>query len=156
MIEIHIPGVGPYRFEHLVLDVNGTLARDGQLLSGVKEQLDRLRERIEVHLVTADTYGAQTSIDQQLGLTATRIPPIDQAPAKLAFIQQLGPETVVAIGNGANDALMLEHAALSILVIGKEGAAVEALLRAKVVVTDIGAALDLLIHPKRLIATLRH
>jgi soluble P-type ATPase len=62
---------------------------------------------------------------------------------------------VVAIGNGANDALMLEHAALGILVMGGEGAAVEALLRARVVVTDICEALDLLLFPKRLIATLR-
>ncbi|MBI3949476.1 MAG: ATPase P [Acidobacteria bacterium] len=155
MIEINIPGVGPCRFEHLVLDVNGTIARDGQLLSGVKERLDRLRERIEVHLITADTHGAQASIDQELRLTATRLPPTGQAQAKLAYIQQLVPQTVVAIGNGANDALMLEHAALGILVIGHEGAAVETLLRAKVVVTDIGEALELLLYPHRLIATLR-
>lgn len=155
MIEIHIPGVGPCRFEHMVLDVNGTIACDGRLLSGVKERLDRLGERIEVHVVTADTHGTQASIDQQLGLAATRIPPTDQAQAKLSLIQHLGPETVVAIGNGANDALMLEHAALGILVIGDEGAAVDALLRADVVVTDIGAALDLLLYPNRLIATWR-
>jgi P-type E1-E2 ATPase len=155
MIEIDSPGVGPCRFEHLVLDVNGTMARDGQLLSGVKERLDRLREQFETHLITADTHGTQATIDRQLGLTAIRIPPVNQAQAKLAFIQQLNPQTVVAIGNGANDALMLEHAALGILVMGGEGAAVEALLRARVVVTDICEALDLLLFPKRLIATLR-
>jgi P-type E1-E2 ATPase len=155
MIELNIPGVGEHQFQHLVLDVNGTIARDGRLLKGVEERLKRLRNQVEVHLITADTHGTQEAIDEQLDLTAVRIPPANEAQAKLAYIQRLGPATVVAIGNGANDALMLEHAAVGIVVIGHEGAAVDALLRASVVVTDIGEALDLLIYPKRLMATLR-
>lgn len=155
MIEVNIPGVGQQQFQHLVLDVNGTLAYDGQLIGGVEERLRQLQQHLDVHLVTADTHGAQAAIDRQLGLTAIRIPPGDQAQAKLAYIRQLDPSTVVAIGNGANDALMLEHAGLGILVIGREGAAVESLLRATVVVTDIRDALDVLIYPNRLIATLR-
>ena len=35
MIDIDIPGRDHYRLEHLVLDVNGTLALDGNLLDGV-------------------------------------------------------------------------------------------------------------------------
>jgi P-type E1-E2 ATPase len=155
MIEFKIPGVGQHRFLHLVLDVNGTLACDGRLLDGVQAQLNRLRDQIELHLITADTHGVKATIEGKLGLTAMLIPPVDQAQAKLAYIQQFNPQTVVAIGNGANDALMLEHAALGIAVIGPEGAAQEALRRASVVVTDIRVALDLLIYPKRLIATLR-
>jgi P-type E1-E2 ATPase len=155
VIEISIPGLGEQQFEHVVLDVNGTLAGDGRLLEGVQERLNRLGQLVQIHLITADTHGAQAIIDQQLGLTAIRIPPANQADAKLAYIHQLGPHTVVAIGNGANDCLMLQHAALGIVVIGQEGAAVETLLRAKVVVNDVRAALELLLYPSRLIATLR-
>ena len=74
MIEIEIPGRGVMQLHHLVSDVNGTLALDGQLLPGVVEALRALGQQLEIHLLTADTYGRQASIDQALGLTAVRIP----------------------------------------------------------------------------------
>jgi soluble P-type ATPase len=155
MIEIEIPGFTTYRLQHIVLDVNGTIAKDGQLLEGVKERFAELRSELETHLVTADTHGNQQTLDKTLGLTAVRIRSDNQVQAKLDYIQRLGADKVVAVGNGANDAAMLEHAALGIVVIGPEGAAVESLIKAKVVVSDIRTALDLLLHPKRLMATLR-
>ncbi len=155
MIEIEIPGFVRFQLEHLVLDVNGTIAKDGRLLEGVAELLSRLRTSIQVHMITADTHGSQKAIDSVLSLTAIRIPTKDQAQAKLEFVERLGAARVVAVGNGANDATMLERAALGIFVAGPEGSAVEALLKADVVVPDIRAALELLTHPKRLIATLR-
>ena len=78
-----------------------------------------------------------------------------QAEAKLDYIKKLGAHTVIAVGNGANDAAMLERAALGIAVIGPEGAAVKTLLFADVIAPDIHSALELLLFPKRLIATLR-
>ncbi len=42
MIEIEIPGWGSLRLVHAVFDVNGTLARDGELLPGVAERFARL------------------------------------------------------------------------------------------------------------------
>jgi soluble P-type ATPase len=155
MIEVEIPGYATFRFQHLVLDVNGTIAKDGQLLEGVPELLSELRNKLDEHLITADTHGSQDILDKALNLTATRIPLHNQAKAKLNYIEHLGAERVVAIGNGANDAAMLAHAALGIVVVGPEGAAVEALLKAKVAVPDIRTALELLLHPKRLVATLR-
>jgi len=155
MIEIKIPGANPLELRHLVLDVNGTIAKDGYLIEGIAELLNELRTRLDLHLVTADTHGRQEVIDEILRLTAIRIPPEDQAQAKLDYVKRLGEGTVAAIGNGFNDAAMIEKAALGILVIGPEGAAVESLLKAKVVVSDIRAALELLLFPKRLIATLR-
>jgi soluble P-type ATPase len=155
MIEIAIPGTNRLQLQHLVLDVNGTIAKDGQLIEGVTELLAALRTNIDLHLVTADTHGRQETIDRILKLAAIRIPPQNQAQAKLCYIEQLGAEGIAAIGNGANDAAMLERAALGILVVGPEGAAVESLLKAKVVVSDIRAALELLLFPNRLIATLR-
>ncbi len=155
MIEIEIPGVGVRRFQHLVLDVNGTLAKDGVLTEGVVDLLSTLREKVEIHIVTADTHGTRATIEKQLGLPLVCIPANDQAQAKLDYISRLNSEMVVAVGNGANDALMLENAALGILVIGPEGAALSALNGATVVVTQINTALELLLYPKRLSATLR-
>jgi soluble P-type ATPase len=51
--------------------------------------------------------------------------------------------------------MMLAAAALGIAVVQKEGAATETLSAADVVVSDIRSALDMLLFPKRLIATLR-
>jgi len=67
----------------------------------------------------------------------------------------LGAERVVAIGNGANDVAMLHAAALSICVMCSEGASVEALLASQVVVTNPIDALDAVLRPSRLKATLR-
>ena len=155
MIEVDVPGWKACRFRHLVLDVNGTIAKDGALIEGVLQRLAKLRTQLEVHLITADTHGNQDSIDRSLGLTAVRIPVQDQVEAKLEYVQRLGADGVVAMGNGANDALMLEAAALGIAIVGPEGSAVEALLKAKIAVSDIREALDLLLYPKRLVATLR-
>jgi soluble P-type ATPase len=155
MIEIEIPGFRTYRFQHLVLDVNGTLAKDGKLLEGVVDLLEELRTKLDIHLVTADTHGTQEILDKSLKLRSVRIPIQNQVKAKLEYIERLGLDKVVSVGNGANDAAMLEHAALGIVIVGPEGAAVESLLRAKVAVPDIRTALELLLYPKRLTATLR-
>ena len=50
---------------------------------------------------------------------------------------------------------MLLAAALGIVVVQREGASVQALMAADVVVPDIRTALDLLAYPQRLVATLR-
>jgi P-type E1-E2 ATPase len=155
MIEVEIPGYRQFHFDHLVLDVNGTIAKDGQLLEGVAGLLAELRTRLNVHMITADTHGNQQTIDRLLAIQAVRIPVQNQAMAKLDYIARLDTEKVVAIGNGANDAAMLEKAALGICVLGPECASMEALQKADVVAPDICAALELLTHPKRLIATLR-
>ena len=58
MIAHTIPGLGTLRLQHLVLDFNGTLALDGRLLPGVRPRLRRLARRLELHVVTADTFGS--------------------------------------------------------------------------------------------------
>ena len=155
MIELNIPGRGILQLQHLVCDVNGTLALDGQLLEGMVWTLTALRDRLTLHLLTADTHGRQELIDQQLGLRAVRIQPGDEAGQKAEYVRALGAETVVAIGQGANDAEMLKAAGLGMCVFSKEGAAVETLLSADLVVSGITEALDLLDKPLRIVASLR-
>jgi P-type E1-E2 ATPase len=155
MIELTIPGRGPLRLQHLVTDVNGTLAIDGILIDGLTKRINALRDRLEIHMLTADTHGRQASIDEQLNLKATRVQPGNEATAKAQFVRQLGADTVVAIGQGANDAEMLKTAALGICVMSQEGAAVETMISADIVLPDIFAALDLFEKPLRIVASLR-
>lgn len=155
MIELDIPGRGLVQLEHLVSDVNGTLAKDGRLLEKIAKPLAGLKDRLNVHLITADTYGRQDSIDLMLALKAVRLSGADHAGQKAAFVRSLGAGKVVALGNGANDALMLKEAAIGIAVMGDEGLAVEALMAADIFIHSALDALYLLEFPTRLVATLR-
>lgn len=155
MLEIAIPGGQLLVLEHLVADFNGTLAVDGWLLPGVDEALRRLATRLTVHVVTADTFGRTREALAGIPCRLSVLPPEDQDVAKLRYVEGLGLERCVAIGNGRNDRLMLMAAALGIALIQGEGAAVETVQAADVVAPDIGAALGLLLNPTRLIATLR-
>lgn len=154
MIELDIPGRGTLQLAHAVFDVNGTLAFDGTLLPGVVERITALRERLTVHMLTADTYSSQADIDAALGLRATVI--TRGAAEKAAYVLTLGADQVVALGNGANDRSMMQAAVLSIAVLGREGLATSALTAADIVVPTINDALDLLLNPRRLVATLRY
>jgi len=154
VIRLDIPGRGVLGLEHLVLDLNGTIALDGEVLAGVPEQLAALSENLTVFMVTADTQGRASAIAKQLGVRLVLVTPGEEAEQKLAMVERLGAERVVAIGNGANDARMLRAAALGIAVLGPEGLAVEAWQAADVAATRHDA-LDLLVHPRRLVATLR-
>ena len=155
MLEISIPGYKDLRLEHLVLDYNGTLACDGELLDGVAEALAVLAEQLEVHVVTADTFG---KVNERLADSPCKVvvlPLEEQDVAKRKYVEALGSDRVAAIGNGRNDRLMLKRAALGIAVVLEEGACSETLLAADVVAPGILAAFNLLRHPLRLTATLR-
>lgn len=152
MIHIDVPGATALTLTHLVLDVNGTLTVRGEPIAGVWERLQRLRPQLEPHLVTADTYGSAEPLALQLGAACQRIA---HGSEKRRYVETLDPRTVVAIGNGANDAAMLATAALGVVVLGDEGAAPAALAAAAVVAPSIAAALDLLLFPRALVATLR-
>lgn len=155
MIEMNIPGRGWMQLEHLVCDVNGTLAVDGSLLDGLVRRLTGLQDRLKLHLVTADTHGGQDLIDRRLNIQALRIKPGDECLQKAEFVRGLGSDRVIAIGQGRNDAEMLKAAAIGICILSPEGLAVEALRAADILVPDIYVALELIEKPLRLVASLR-
>jgi soluble P-type ATPase len=155
MVEIEIPGYQALRLQHLVLDYNGTLACDGELLDGVKDRLDALAGLLQIHILTADTFGKARAQLADIPCALSILPVEDQDRHKLEYVQRLGAETTVCIGNGRNDRLMLQAAGLGMAVMQTEGAAVQAVLAADVLSPDILTALDLLTHPLRLVATLR-
>jgi len=155
MIELNIPGRGILQLEHLVSDVNGTLAVDGQLQEGLAKAFKQLGDRLQIHMLTADTHGRQHIIDEQIGIQGVRVLPGNEAEQKAEYVRKLGSEHVIAIGQGANDVAMLKTAALGICVLSAEGSAVETLLAADLVVPDIFTAIALLEKPLRIVASLR-
>ena len=141
--------------EHLVLDYNGTIAVDGVLLPGLKRRLAALAARLRVHIVTADTFGRAGAQLRDVACEFIVLERGGQARAKAAYVRRIGAARAVCIGNGRNDRLMLRAAAVGIAVVHAEGAAVEAARAADIVVRDARDALDLLLNPLRLVATLR-
>lgn len=155
MIILNIPGNQKIEVNHLVLDFNGTLAIDGKLIAGTRPLLEWLSKQLSIHVLTADTFGtAKTQLDG-INCTLKVIDSEDQDVQKESYLYDLGHEGVIAIGNGLNDALMLRIAALGIAVIQKEGASVQTLMNADIICPNILDALELILHSKRISATLR-
>ena len=149
---VDVPGRPVLELEFLLLDVNGTLSDRATLLEGVEERIAALGEHLEPRLLSADTFGTLGEIAGRLGASAQTVATGED---KLAVVRALGAERCAAVGNGANDALMLAEAALGIAVVGPEGTASATLGAADVVCGSILAALDLLLEPQVLAATWR-
>lgn len=155
-MRIDIPGRSSLEISHLVLDYNGTLACNGVLNDELSERLISLSNEVAVHIITADTYGTVQSQCDGLGVSVHVIERENQDIEKLRFLESLGSGSCIAVGNGMNDVLMLQHAALGFAVIQEEGACTKAVMASDVVFRSILDAMDALIHPERLAATLRN
>lgn len=155
MLEVEVPGRERFRIAHVVLDLNGTLMQGGHVPEGAAPRLSSLQEHVVVHLVTADTRGNAAEIAGRFGLTLHMVEAGQESQQKAKVLDGLGAARTVAIGNGTNDVEMVKLAALGIAVLGVEGVSGRLLLHADVLVPDICAALDFLLEPERLAATLR-
>jgi soluble P-type ATPase len=155
MISIDIPGWGNMEIENVVLDLNGTLATDGKIPSEVKKKVNSLAGRVKVYVLTADTQDTATEEILEMKVELIKIEGKDSKEGKFNFLKSLDLEKTAAMGNGNNDQLILKEAALGIAILGDEGISISAMKQADVMVKNIPDALDLLLKPKRLIATLR-
>ena len=154
MIRIQIPGRDELMLSHLVLDYNGTIAQDGNIIEGIRPRLADLSKELSIYVITADTHGTAAKKCEGLPLQVLTFPTTDVGRIKAEEVQKLSGG-VVTVGNGFNDIRMSDAADLSICVIGKEGCCSKLLMHTDVVVTSIEDALDLLLIPGRLRATLR-
>jgi soluble P-type ATPase len=150
-VRVPLPA-GDVTLTNVICDVNGTLTDRGGLIPGVTDRLARLREQLRVLLVSSDSYGTLDAVAAELAVEGRRVTDAEQ---KLAVLHELGASTTVAIGNGHNDRLVLAAAALGIAVLGPEGAAASALASADMICRSISDALDALLDPRCLAATLR-
>jgi len=155
VIEITIPGRGNYTIKNVVVDLNGTIAVDGNIIEGVKEKVAILSQELDIFLVTADTNKNAEGLIKDLPVTLYKIKEGEENNQKLQVVLKQGKDNTVSIGNGCNDISMLKESAIGICVVGGEGASAEAMMASDLVVSTINDALDLLLKPHRLKATLR-
>lgn len=152
MIHIDIPQRGTFELQHAVFDVNGTLAVDGVPIPGVADHLQALAGHLSVHALTAGTHGNISTLERMFGFPLQLI---GTGEEKTRYVEQLGPANVIAFGNGMNDVGMLRLAAIGVAVLAGEGLAIGALQAADVLALGPIEAMELVLKPKRLVATLR-
>ena len=154
MLKIQIPGREELTLSHLILDYNGTIAEDGEIIESIRPRLAELSKELSIYVITADTHGTAAKKCEGLPLQVLTLPTTEVGAIKAEEARKL-TGGVITIGNGYNDIQMSDAADLSICVIGKEGCCGALLMHCDVVVTSIDDALDLLLKTSRLRATLR-
>ena len=154
MLTIQIPGREAFPISHLVLDYNGTIALDGEIIPGIKERLDKLCADLDICVITADTHGTAAKKCEGLPLQVLTFPTTEVGKIKAEEVRRR-TGGVACIGNGFNDILMSDAADLSICVMGTEGCCSALISHTDITVTSILDALDLLLIPGRIRATLR-
>lgn len=156
MVSIDIPGKGKMNIENLVLDFNGTIAYDGTLKNGIREKIQRVHEMgINVYILTADTYHQAAEQCKDMPVTLEIFDVDNAALSKREIVNNIDSKLTMTIGNGNNDVEMFEESILSVAVIGDEGCAVKAIFAADIITNNIDDAIDLLLNPHRIKATLR-
>ena len=154
MLTIPILGREELNLSHLVLDYNGTIALDGAIIPGIAERLEALKDDLAIWVITADTHGAAARHCEGLPLTVLTHPTTEVGAIKADRVRSLSGG-VVTIGNGFNDVAMSEAADLSLCILGPEGCCGNLVASCDILVRSILDALDLLLKPDRIRATLR-
>ncbi len=152
---IEIPHRGKLSLKTIVCDYNGTIAKDGEVLPNILKLFTLLQESYKIYVITADTFGSVKSQLANYPCQITILTTDDHSKEKATFVKTLNPKLCVALGNGSNDAHMLHTATLGMAILGDEGCAKETLLASDILCKSIEEGLELLLYPKRLVATLR-
>jgi soluble P-type ATPase len=154
MITIQRPGKESLEIEFILIDFEGTLAQDRRVHPKAKDKINLLSKRTKIYLLTKGEKGGIECLLKKVKAERVYLTEGEGSPQKLELLKRLGEQRTIAIGSGTDDVSMMEAAGLGICVIGKEGAAGEALRKADVIVTDILDALDFLLKPLRQKSTL--
>ena len=154
MIFIQRPGQEPLEIEFILVDFEGTLASDRRVHPKAKDKLNLLSKRTKIYILTKTEKEVTDEALKRVKAEIFYVTEGEASQRKLDFLRQLGASRVVAVGNGVDDAPMLEEAALGICITGREGTSVEAMKRADLIVSNILDAFDFLLKPLRQKATL--
>ena len=155
MIQLDIPGLGLIELKYLVCDYSGTLSVDGVLAPGIERYLSMASQMLDVHIITADTHGKAREQLAKVNATVRILDGDLHGAVKVDYITELGAEYCIALGNGNNDVGMLRAARIGVAVIIEEGCSSTAMQSADIVVRSAADAVDLVLNPNRLKATLR-
>lgn len=158
-IDLDIPGFGKLELRRLVSDYTGTCSYGGKITRGLERRMVALSELLDIHVLTADTFGTAAEELRNIPMKLIHLEPGQEDVRKMEYVLRQEPRHAVALGNGLNDRLLLktvkEAGGLAVAVDNGEGCAIETLLNAGLLVTGAENALDLLLEPDRLRATLR-
>ena len=149
MITIQRPGQKSLEIEFILIDLEGSLASDRRVHPKAKDKINLLSKRAKIYILAK---GEKEKIEDTLRkVRADLFFPMEgeTSKEKLNLLRKLGIERTVVIGNGVDDAPMMEEASLSICIIGKEGTSSETIKKADIVFTNILDALDFLLKPLR-------
>lgn len=156
VLHVEIPNFPDVKVEYLLLDMNGTVATGGVIEDGLKPYLEKLGKMVKIYMITADTFGTAKEMAGRFGIEYYVLPKKkSESLEKQEFVKTLGENQVIALGNGNNDALMLEESTIGIGVMGEEGISKKCLLAADIIVKSPESAFKILLDGAKLRATLR-
>jgi soluble P-type ATPase len=152
-MKLEIQNMGSIEIKNIVLDFNGTIAKDGKVYEEIKAKIINLAKNFDIYILTSDTHGNAAKELKNLPVKLKILKTSNHTKEKEEFVRNL--KNVFAIGNGSNDSLMLKTAEIGVCVINKEGASSKSIINANIICKSITDAFELLENPKRIIATLR-
>ena len=74
MLNIQIPGREELILSHLILDYNGTIAEDGEIIESIRPRLEALAKDLAIYVITADTHGTAAKKCEGLPLQVLTLP----------------------------------------------------------------------------------
>ena len=152
-MKYHPIGVGEIELTTIILDLNGTLAVHGKLVSGVTERITKLKEMgFKLYLFTGDQRGNASQLAAELGIEVKKATTSDE---KQALTEKLDVQKTVAIGNARIDIGTFLPCKLRIGTMQAEGIHTGILSHIDILVPSITDALDLLLNENTFNATLR-
>ena len=154
MIVIQRPGQEPLEIEFIAVNFEGTLATDQRVHPKAKDKINLLSKRAKVFIFTAGEKARVSEVLRNVKAEVIYLKEGEASRGKLDLLEQRGPHRTVAIGSGMGDVEMIEHSALGIGVMSREGTQAEAIAKADLVFMTILDALDFLLKPLRQRATL--
>lgn len=156
-IDVKIPWGEKYIIENVVFDLNGTLATNGKIAKSTEDLLKKLAKQAKIYIITADTHNTAKQLEKEIGEFAEIfvLKSDEHDLEKARFVHTLGFRETVTLGNGANDLKMVEEGILSFAVIAGEGAYAPLLGKVDMVVHNVDHAIEMLLNPMKIVATIR-
>ncbi len=147
------PGKGKITLDTIILDLNGTLAIEGNLVDVVIKRIEKLKTLgFKIYLFTGDQRGNAVIQAKKLGIDVVIT---KNTQEKALASKKFNKNTTVAIGNARIDIGTFENSRIRIATLQKEGIHREILEHVDIIVPSINDALDLLINVDSFNATMR-
>lgn len=152
-MEYNPTGVGKIELDTIILDLNGTLAVEGKLVTGVADRIKKLKELgFKIFLFTGDQRGTAAIQAAELGIELKYAKNTEE---KALCSKECNFETTVAIGNARIDIGTFLNSKVRIATLQKEGIHAGIIEHVDIITNSINDALDILINPDSFNATMR-